>query len=246
MAHSTRAPRGEYAKSRREAAPEIVAAALEVFSEAGFHKGSIRDVADRAGLSQAGVLHHYPSKHLLLEAVLDWRDQDALARMGEEQPQGLATAPSPRRPGRAQPDHAAARRAARDASAEASAQDHPVHDYFVRRYAVVARDGHRRLRAGGRARPAPARRRLPQRRTHAGRPDGRAAGAVAAGPRLVDMAEELRRYLRPLLTVDLDGQSRPETVRRPGRRARPRDRRTARAQCSRAGPGSIDPGDTCW
>ena len=81
----TRAPRGEYAKSaaRRQ---EIVAAALEVFSEAGYHKGSIRDVAERAGLSQAGLLHHYPSKHLLLEAVLDWRDEDALARMGEDAP----------------------------------------------------------------------------------------------------------------------------------------------------------------
>ena len=84
----TRGRRGEYAKSagRRQ---EIVAAALEVFSEAGYHKGSIRDVADRAGLSQAGVLHHYPSKTLLLQAVLDWRDEDALARMGKVPPRGL-------------------------------------------------------------------------------------------------------------------------------------------------------------
>ena len=44
-----------------------MAAALEVFSEAGYHKGSIRDVAERVGLSQAGLLHHYPSKHLLLK-----------------------------------------------------------------------------------------------------------------------------------------------------------------------------------
>ena len=73
----TRLRRGQAAKSagRRQ---EIVSAALQVFSEAGYHKGSIRDVAQRVGISQAGVLHHYPSKHRLLEAVLDWRDQDAL------------------------------------------------------------------------------------------------------------------------------------------------------------------------
>ena len=72
-------PRGDYAKSaaRRQ---EILAAAIEVFSSAGFHRGSLRDVAERSGLSQAGVLHHFPSKVHLVEAVLKWRDEESLER----------------------------------------------------------------------------------------------------------------------------------------------------------------------
>ena len=71
--------RGEYAKTaaRRQ---EIIAAAVEVFSSTGFHKGSLRDVAERAGLSQAGLLHHFPSKNHLIEAVLTWRDDQARSR----------------------------------------------------------------------------------------------------------------------------------------------------------------------
>ena len=84
----TRAPHAASTQVRR-AALRRRGRGAEIFSEAGFHKGSIRDVAERAGLSQAGVLHHYPSKHLLLQAVLDWRDEDALARMGKTPPRGL-------------------------------------------------------------------------------------------------------------------------------------------------------------
>ena len=176
-----RHPRGEYAKSagRRQ---EIVAAALEVFSEAGYHKGSIRDVADRVGLSQAGLLHHYPSKHLLLEAVLDWRDQDALARMGAEPPQGLAML-------EALVDLAEHNATTPQVvelhvtlSAEATAQDHPVHDYFVRRYAVVLEMVADAFEHAAARRPARTGRGLSQRRDHPGRPDGRTAGTVAARP----------------------------------------------------------------
>ena len=56
----TSGTRGEYAKSaqRRQ---QIVDAAVEVFSLAGYRKGSLRDVADKVGLCQAGLLHHFPS-----------------------------------------------------------------------------------------------------------------------------------------------------------------------------------------
>ena len=46
-------------RARRQ---EIVDAAVEVFATVGYHKGSLRDVADRVGMSQAGLLHHFPSK----------------------------------------------------------------------------------------------------------------------------------------------------------------------------------------
>ena len=79
MTTALRKPRGSYAKSaaRRR---EIIDAAVEVFSSGGYHKGSLRDVAERVGLSQAGLLHHFPSKENLLEAVLKWRDEDSRSR----------------------------------------------------------------------------------------------------------------------------------------------------------------------
>src|ERR1700754_572702 len=88
MTRSTRKPRGEYAKTkfRRQ---DIVEAAIEVFSASGFRKGSLRDVADRVGLSQAGLLHHFPSKEHLLQAVLAWRDDETRVRLGDPMPQGL-------------------------------------------------------------------------------------------------------------------------------------------------------------
>jgi AcrR family transcriptional regulator len=198
-----RHPRGEYAKSagRRQ---EIVAAALEVFSEAGYHKGSIREVAGRVGLSQAGLLHHYPSKHLLLEAVLDWRDQDALARMGAEQPQGLAMLEA--LVALAQHNASTPRVVELHVtlSAEATAQDHPVHDYFVRRYAwllEMVADAFEHAAAQGLLEPGVDCRSAAI--TLVALMDG-LQGLWLLDRASVDMAEELRRYLRPLVTVDLE------------------------------------------
>ena len=87
MTTVTRA-RGEYAKTP-ERRQQIVDAAVEVFSSVGSHKGSIRDVAKKAGLSQAGLLHHYPSKDHLLEAVLTWRDEETRRLLGEPFPEGI-------------------------------------------------------------------------------------------------------------------------------------------------------------
>ena len=196
--------RGEYAKSaaRRQ---EIVAAALEVFSEAGYHKGSIRDVADRAGLSAAGVLHHYPSKHLLLQAVLDWRDDDALARMGDQPPQGLEML-------RGLIDLVEHNRTTPQVvelhvtlSAEAAAQGHPVHEYFVGRYAVVLEMITRAFeQAAERGELQPGVDPSSAARTLVALMDGLQAHWLL-DPSGVDMAEDIRRYLRPLITTDLAG-----------------------------------------
>src|SRR5580693_457093 len=72
--------------SRRE---QIVRAGLASFSSAGFHGASLRGIAERVGLSQAGLLHHYPSKKRLLEAVLGWRDDRSRRQLGEPAPEGL-------------------------------------------------------------------------------------------------------------------------------------------------------------
>ncbi|MBB4816167.1 MULTISPECIES: TetR/AcrR family transcriptional regulator [Pseudomonas] len=64
-----RAPKGE---KRRE---ELLDAALQVFSREGYSGASVARVAAVAGLSVAGLLHHYPSKISLLMGVLQRRDE---------------------------------------------------------------------------------------------------------------------------------------------------------------------------
>ncbi|MEH0422950.1 TetR/AcrR family transcriptional regulator [Streptomyces sp. B21-083] len=54
---------------------EIVRAALNVIAERGYRGTSLAAVAERVGLTQQGLLHHFPTKDALLVAVLRERDQ---------------------------------------------------------------------------------------------------------------------------------------------------------------------------
>jgi AcrR family transcriptional regulator len=60
--------RAEATEERRQ---QILDAAAQAFAEGGYNATSLRDVASRAGLSHTGLLHHFPDKPGLLEAVLD-------------------------------------------------------------------------------------------------------------------------------------------------------------------------------
>ena len=48
----------------------ILDRAAALFARRGFAKTSVQDVADAVGLSKAGLLHHFPSKEALYEAVV--------------------------------------------------------------------------------------------------------------------------------------------------------------------------------
>ncbi|MFI7678516.1 TetR/AcrR family transcriptional regulator [Actinophytocola sp. NPDC049390] len=49
----------------------IRAVALELFSDKGFEQTSLREIAERVGLTKASLYYHYPSKQALLLAVVD-------------------------------------------------------------------------------------------------------------------------------------------------------------------------------
>lgn len=49
----------------------VLGAATRLFVRQGYHATSMREVAAEAGLSVAGVYHHYPSKERILVALLD-------------------------------------------------------------------------------------------------------------------------------------------------------------------------------
>ncbi|MCX7522857.1 TetR/AcrR family transcriptional regulator [Microbacterium sp. STN6] len=68
--------RGPYAKglAKRE---EILDTALEQFARHGYDRTSVREIARQAGLSQAGLLHHFSTKEELFLEVLRRRDDRA-------------------------------------------------------------------------------------------------------------------------------------------------------------------------
>ncbi|MFE3551043.1 TetR family transcriptional regulator [Streptomyces kronopolitis] len=61
---------------RREA---ILESAMELIAERGYRRTTLAAVAERAGLTQQGLLHHFPTKELLLVGVLEARDRWDLA-----------------------------------------------------------------------------------------------------------------------------------------------------------------------
>jgi AcrR family transcriptional regulator len=197
-----RGPRGSYAKSVATQAA-ILDAALEVFAEGGYRSGSLRDVAAKVGISEAGLLHHFKSKSRLLEAVLDRRDALARQFVPEHPVDGT------------QAMHGLIALAKYNASvpgvvelyctlsAEATSPGHPAHDYFVRRYDVTRAtltDAYLDLETRGLLRPG-----------ISVAAAVRSTIAIMDGLQvqwlldrsLLDMAEELRVHLRSLTLVDL-------------------------------------------
>ncbi len=131
--------RGPYRKTRQRRR-DILDAALAVFAESGYRGGSLKDVAERVGLSEAGLLHHFGSKSELLIAVLEHRDELTRSSYPME--------------GRTGPEHLVnmitlAHRNAQSPGAvelftllktEAILPDHPAHDFFADRAVRVERE----------------------------------------------------------------------------------------------------------
>ncbi|MFF7453404.1 TetR family transcriptional regulator [Kitasatospora sp. NPDC008115] len=123
-------PRGPYAKtsSKRQ---QIIEAALAAYAEAGSRKVSVRDIAQRVGMTDAGVLHHFGGREALLTAVLAARDAAAEERFGAFEDRSAddslrVLAANASTPGLV--------KLFVDLAAAAAEPDHPAHDYFGERY----------------------------------------------------------------------------------------------------------------
>ncbi|MGN8026697.1 TetR/AcrR family transcriptional regulator [Microbacterium sp. 22242] len=132
----TRRPRRRAEESRRQ----IVDAAVDQIADAGFHGMSIAEVAAASGISQSGLLHHFPSKAALLAAVLERHEHDdneflfgdgstplgwaafdalvSLAARNSTRPEWVAVFVR--------------------VSAEATEADHPAHDWLKRHYSSTS------------------------------------------------------------------------------------------------------------
>jgi AcrR family transcriptional regulator len=128
-APTRRGPRGPYAKSL-QTRKVILDAALEVFAQSGYRSGSLRDVAARVDMSEAGLLHHFPNKSALLAAVLEHRDEHSNEQFEFDRAAG--------RPALQDLVDLAAYNATTPGvvqlfctlSAEATSPEHPAHQYF--------------------------------------------------------------------------------------------------------------------
>ncbi|MCU1423231.1 MAG: transcriptional regulator [Microbacteriaceae bacterium] len=67
------ARRGNRARGS-ETRQEILTAAIDLIARRGSRGVSLVEIADAAGVSKAGLLHHFPTKDALLNAALDVRD----------------------------------------------------------------------------------------------------------------------------------------------------------------------------
>ncbi|WP_187265054.1 TetR/AcrR family transcriptional regulator [Homoserinibacter sp. GY 40078] len=113
----------------------ILVAAEQVFAEAGYRGSSLASVAERAGVTQSGLLHHFKTKEELLLGVLEQHEvvDDALllnplSRGGASVLDGLADLLV---------QYSGNRVGARLFSvlvAESTAVEHPGHEYMRRRY----------------------------------------------------------------------------------------------------------------
>ncbi|MEU3619522.1 TetR/AcrR family transcriptional regulator [Streptomyces sp. NPDC006872] len=134
--------RGPYAKTAARRA-DIIRAARDSFAEHGHGGASLRDIAKRAGISHAAVLHHFENKDELLTAVLAKRDDEEweLAFAGGDDGGGSGGPDSPVRYLaeilRGHQKTPELMRLWAELAAAASRPDHPAHAYFVDRHERV-------------------------------------------------------------------------------------------------------------
>ncbi len=108
---------------------------MEIFAARGYGKASLAEIADRAGLTQAGVLHYFRSKSNLLTEVLDLRDATDIADLGSARPRGLAFLRHLVDTARRNARREGIVRLYTVLSAESVTDDHPAQSYFRARYA---------------------------------------------------------------------------------------------------------------
>ena len=120
---------------RRE---DVLRAAMTVFGQRGYNKGALAEVAEEAGMTHAGVLHHFGSKQGLLVAMLRYRDGvEAAGVPGRAQAEGPAflshmldtVTENTHRPGVVQTYTVL--------SAESVTAGHPAQEYFRERLTVL-------------------------------------------------------------------------------------------------------------
>jgi len=111
---------------------KILDACVEAFSAGGFHGTTMKEIAQRAGISQTGLLHHFSGKAELLAEVLASHERETakIVRDADDlhtlQAQLQVAHLNEARPGMVQLHTIL--------SSEATVSDHPAHEVYRARY----------------------------------------------------------------------------------------------------------------
>src|SRR5512135_3831933 len=68
-------PRRTQAERTRQRKEQVIREAIRFFGQNGYHGAKLADIAKAAGVTEPGLLHHFPSKAHLLMEVLAERDR---------------------------------------------------------------------------------------------------------------------------------------------------------------------------
>jgi AcrR family transcriptional regulator len=81
-------PEGRDAASRGDTRSRIQAVAVELFSEQGYDKTSLREIAERLGVTKAALYYHFKSKEDIVRSLIDdyFGRVDALVAWASQQP----------------------------------------------------------------------------------------------------------------------------------------------------------------
>src|ERR1700723_3214126 len=77
-------------RARGDTRERIQAVALELFAEHGYEKTSLREIAERLGVTKAALYYHFKSKEDIVRSFTDdyFAELAALLEWAKEQPRG--------------------------------------------------------------------------------------------------------------------------------------------------------------
>jgi len=117
---------------------DILKASLEIFGAKGYNKGPLAEIAERVGMTHAGILHHFGSKDELLLEVLRYRDESDVAQLEERRIRtGMDLFRHLVHTAFTNADRAGIVQAYAVLSAESVTDNHPAKDYFDGRYQTL-------------------------------------------------------------------------------------------------------------
>jgi AcrR family transcriptional regulator len=138
----------ELSRKGRQRRQEIIEAAFESFSRGGFRTATTADIARDVGLSEAGLLHYFPTKTDLLLAVLQEREERGRAVMEQQRAAGLDYVEGFLEVLRANAKAPALTQLFTVLSAESITDDHPAHAWFAARYQRLVEEATAEISAG--------------------------------------------------------------------------------------------------
>lgn len=67
--------------AKRDRRAQLLRCAIAVFSERGFRGATTKEIAERAGVSEAIIFRHFPTKEELYRAIIDQKMEESQSRM---------------------------------------------------------------------------------------------------------------------------------------------------------------------